>query len=93
MTEAPAKILKLNPSFVAPALLFFCPFCLGLIHAPVRSLHLYPFVAGAVLAFGTLLDIEGVEGDRRWIGADSFATWTLLTALIGSNAYLLALIF
>jgi len=42
---------------------------------------------------GTLLDIKGVEGDRRLIGADSFATWTLLTAVIGSIAYLFALLF
>lgn len=93
VTDASAKILRLSPAFVAPAALIFGPFYLGLIHAPLRSIQFYPMVAGLVLALGTLLDIKGVEGDRRWIGADSFATWTLLATLIGSIAYLVALIF
>jgi len=91
--DASAKILRLNPAFVAPAALIFAPFYLGLIHAPLRSIQFYPMAAGVVLAFGTRLDIKGVEGDRRWIGADSFATWTLLTTVIGGIAYLVALIF
>jgi len=93
MTEASAKILRLNPSVVAPAVLLFGPFYLGLIHAPVRTIQFYPLVAGGVLMLGTLLDIKGVEGDLRLIGADSFATWTLLAAVIGSIAYLFALLF
>jgi len=86
-------MLRFAPAFVAPAALIAGPFYLGLIHAPVRSIQFYPMAAGMVLACGTLLDIKGVEGDRRWIGADSFATWTLLTTLVGSIAYLVALIF
>lgn len=86
-------MLRFTPAFLAPAALIVGPFYLGLVHAPLRSIQFYPLAAGVVLAFGTLLDIKGVEGDRRWIGADSFAAWTLLTTLIGSIAYLVALIF
>ena len=83
---------------VAPALVWFSgmlaiPFYFGVIHLPVRQLFIYSFVSGFALTAGLHLERLPEERPTANLLMASFGSLTVLTALIGGTAYLIALAF
>lgn len=69
------------------------PFYLGFVHTPAPQLALYGGVASAAMATGEFMECrELAQGGLLTFIADS-AIWFLVIALLGSTAYLVALIF
>ncbi len=81
------------PAAVAGAAVLAFPFYLGLRHASFSSLISYSLFASFLLALGTWLETRKMESAGPWTLPISLATWALLTGLIGSVSYGLALIF
>ena len=69
------------------------PFYLGLVHTPIVQLALYSGVAGTAMAAGDFAENPGVQRAGLRLFFADVMVWATVVGLLGSLAYVLALIF